>query len=79
MEDKNEISDKQLVEELCIRNDYLRKKIHELDKLKREYRDEIFKNNDIMSLRCKHEWVLEERTSMYEKLYHICKICGSVR
>ena len=76
---ENEISDKQFVEELVIRNQYLRKKIHELDKLKREYKDEIYKNNDIMSLRCDHKWALEERTSIYDKLYHVCTICGSVK
>lgn len=77
IEDKN--IDEQIVNELLIRNQYLRKQIQRIDKLKREYRDEIYTNNDIMLDKCNHEWQIEERTCMYDKLYFVCRKCGCVK
>jgi len=71
--------DEQIVNELLIRNQYLRKQIHKLEKLKKEYRDEIYANNDIMLEKCNHKWEIEERTCMYDKLYDVCKKCGCVK
>ncbi len=77
--EKPENIDEQIVNELLIRNQYLRKQIHKIEKLKKEYRDEIYANNDIMLEKCNHEWKIEERTCMYDKLYDVCKKCGCVK
>ena len=77
--EKPENIDEQIVNELLIRNQYLRKQIHKIEKLKKEYRNEIYTNNDIMLEKCKHEWEIEERTCMYDKLYDVCKKCGCVK
>jgi len=77
--EKPENIDEQIVNELLIRNQYLRKQIHKIEKLKKEYRDEIYANNDIMLYKCEHEWQIEERTCMYDKLYFVCKKCGCIK
>ena len=77
--EKPENIDEQIVNELLIRNQYLRKQIHKIEKLKKEYRDEIYTNNDIMLEKCNHDWEIEERTCMYDKLYDVCKKCGCVK
>lgn len=71
--------DEQIVNELLIRNQYLRKQIHKIERIKKEYKEEIYSNNNIMFDKCNHKWEIEERTCMYDKLFQVCIKCGCVK
>ena len=65
-------------EEIVKSNSLLNKRMFEIEVELRTIKDEIRKNNKILWKTCKHEWVDQQDSSMYEKSTYRCSKCNLV-
>jgi hypothetical protein len=67
------------VKELIIENNSLMQMLLELEKEKYDIENKIKLNSKCLWLSCKHEWVDQQDSSMYEKSSYRCSKCKLIK